>query len=145
MIKGAGVSVSGVTWRKGGLVIIRDEEWWWGQKGAILAWHNYWTAPHLYICTILYVITECIIELNWLCKHIKKVRSSQPAIHSSQTNIIKAKILLDIFLSKYTCRQFSISILYAFRLSKDFQDTWKNYFIYRYFYQHWLVKISFSA
>ena len=23
---------------------------------------------------------ECIIELNWLCKHIRKVRSSQPAI-----------------------------------------------------------------
>ena len=26
------------------------------------------------------MIIECIIELNWLCKHIKKLRSSQPAI-----------------------------------------------------------------
>ena len=26
------------------------------------------------------MIIECIIELNWLCKHIKKVRSSEPTI-----------------------------------------------------------------
>ena len=29
---------------------------------------------------------------------------------------------LDIFLSKYICRQFSISVLYALRLSTDFQE-----------------------
>ena len=32
------------------------------------------------ICT-LNTWTKWIIELNWLCKHIKNVRSSQPAIH----------------------------------------------------------------
>ena len=32
--KGRGkVPVSGVTQRKGGLVIIRDEAWWWGVGG----------------------------------------------------------------------------------------------------------------
>ena len=33
---------------RGGLVIIRDEAWWWGwlgQKRVILAWRNYWAAP----------------------------------------------------------------------------------------------------
>ena len=44
-------------------------------------------------------------------------------------NIIKAKMHLDLFLSKYICRQLSISVLYAFRLSTD---SWplvgKNFF-----------------
>ena len=31
------------------------------------------------ICTLWYVIMECT-KLNWLCKHMKKVRSSQAAI-----------------------------------------------------------------
>ena len=31
------------------------------------------------ICTLLYVIIECT-KLNWLCKHMKMVRSSQVAI-----------------------------------------------------------------
>ena len=41
--------MSGVTKRKGGLVIIRDEAWWWGvgPKREILAWRNYWTAPRV--------------------------------------------------------------------------------------------------
>ena len=38
--------------RKEGLVIIRDEAWWWGvggQKRVILAWRNYWTVPKFFI------------------------------------------------------------------------------------------------
>ena len=36
---------------------------------------------HIFQTSVLLIrVTECIIELNWLCKHIKKVRSSQPAI-----------------------------------------------------------------
>ena len=31
------------------------------------------------VCALLYLIIECI-ELNWLCKYMKKVRSSQAAI-----------------------------------------------------------------
>ena len=33
-----------------------------------------------------YAIIQCIIELNLLCKHIKKVRSSQPAISCTELN-----------------------------------------------------------
>ena len=36
-------------------------------------------SPHTSICTLEYVIMECI-ELNWLFKHMKKVRSSQASI-----------------------------------------------------------------
>ena len=36
---------------------------------------------HIFQTSVLLIrVAECIIELNWLCKHIKKVRSCQPAI-----------------------------------------------------------------
>ena len=36
---------------------------------------------HIFQTSVLLIrVIQCIIELNWLCKHIKKVRSSQPAI-----------------------------------------------------------------
>ena len=42
---------------------------------------------------------ECIIELNWLCKHIRKVRSSQPAI--LLLNWIKQLFPVSIVKSSY--------------------------------------------
>ena len=36
---------------------------------------------HIFQTSVLFILViQYIIELNWLCKHIKKVRSSQPAI-----------------------------------------------------------------
>ena len=36
---------------------------------------------HIFLTNVLLIhVMECIIELNWLCKHIWKIRSSQPVI-----------------------------------------------------------------
>ena len=58
-------------------------------------------------------------------------------------NFLRAKIHLDIFLSKNICQKFSINVLYTFRLATYIQDTWTKYFTYRYQIPTRLVKISF--
>ena len=46
----------------------------WKEQPSIL---TVYLMNHIFQTSVL--IMECI-ELNWLCKHIKKIRSSQPAI-----------------------------------------------------------------
>ena len=77
-------------------------------KGATIHFTVY-LSNHIFQTSVL--IMECI-ELNWLCKHIKKIKSSQPAIpvlnwvkhHPFPVSIVK-EILQQSFFSCEYCEK----------------------------------------
>ena len=53
------------------------------------------------ICTLQYVTTECI-EINWLCKHREKVRSSRTSISINPCNeLSKAQFCMWVLLTHF--------------------------------------------
>ena len=80
-------------------------------------------------CVLLIRVIKCIIELNWLCKHIKKVGSSQPAIFV--LNWIKHNFSLWVSLADFNMINYNCNI-HPFFLQEpvNFVETGCSYFFF---------------
>ena len=97
-------------------------------KGATIYLMN-----HIFQTSVL--IMECI-ERNWLCKHIKKIRSSQPAIpvlnwvkhQSFPVSIVKQIDLMLCCVSDYVLGHVHIiSYRFLFRFTKLYGMMWTHF------------------
>ena len=113
-----GLSVSDVTQRKVGLVIIGDEAWWWGewvgQKRIILAWRNYWTAPIIKNDPKLSLVLS--MENLPLCLFVKHELNIETHSKPSQTS--KMELLAKIV------NAYKPLTIFAKAPSWMFDDTW---------------------
>ena len=71
----------------------------------------WWITFFKHICALNSVM-ECIIELNWLWKHIKKVRTSQPGILVLNCS---SYIYIYIYIKRINQTDCSTGVTYVFR------------------------------
>ena len=84
---------------------------WTLLKGATIHIYCLFDGSHFSnICTIWYVMMECI-ELSWLRKHIKKVRSSQAAI--PVPNWVKQNLSLSVSLMRLILGEINFAQIHA--------------------------------
>ena len=78
------------------------------------------------------MIIECI-EINWLCKHRKKVRSSQASISTnsctelSKTQFPRRVLLKQVYLSHHSMRNRPTLILMLWKIHCDLMHLHENY------------------
>ena len=115
-------------------------------KGATIHFYCLYLMNHTSV-----LIIECL-ELNWLCKHIKRIRSSQPAIpvlnwvkhESFPESIVKGYLrykttlchkavrdvqLMNFFIwkKKKKCLVLEISRFLYFCETRRFQNSWRHH------------------
>ena len=83
------------------------------------------------ICTVSYVTVECV-ELNWLCNHVKKVRSRQASIsinssaELSKTQLFPVGIVNHFFVEMCEWWNYSKTTIYSLYSKIIYNNIWHN-------------------
>ena len=83
------------------------------------------------ICTVTYVTVECV-ELNWLCNHVKKVRSRQASIsinscaELSKTQLFPVGIVNHFFVEMCEWWNYSKTTIYSLYSKIIYNNIWHN-------------------